>query len=89
MIDIILSAALEEYHKNHSEAVDIKKLKEEEGTKTDLQHQVEVKMRVEEAMLKSIQDMVETEKRKARTTMTLQELIKTEIWDSADIAKKQ
>jgi hypothetical protein len=39
-------------------------------------------------MLKKMQDKIETERRKARTTATIEQLIKTEIFDAADDAKK-
>lgn len=68
---------LEEYNRYHPEALDVEKLRRDEGknSKTDLQRLVEYKQSEDARMLKELKEKIEDEKRAFRTKATIEELI--------------
>ena len=55
IIDILLASMLEDYHKDHPEALDTELIRKNEGSnKSDLQSQIEFKQKVESSMLKKM-----------------------------------
>ena len=81
----------DEYNRSHPEALDVEKLRRDEGgnSKTDLQRLVEFKQSEDARMLRELKEKIEDEKRAFRTRATIEELIKTEIFDKADEVKAQ
>ena len=59
------------------------------GVETEFERHMRQKREKEEADLQEMKDNIESERRKARATMSIDELIKTEVHDKADEAVKK
>ena len=68
--------------------LDLIQLKEG-GFETDFEKHMKAKQAMEDAISQRMENKIEEEKRRQRCTMTIEELLKTEIYDAVDERRKK
>lgn len=88
ILDILLQSAQEDYMRDQDLALNINHLKDG-GFESDFEKHVREKQALDRQLAESLELKIEEEKRKLRCTMSIQELIRTEVHNAADEARKQ
>ena len=88
ILDILLQSSQEEYMRGQDLALNMMHLKEG-GYEGDFEKHVREKQAVDRQLAHNLELKIEEEKRKLRCTMSIQELITTQVHNAADEAKKQ